>query len=94
VLTAAVTVFSNHGPMPPIVDRIGLIAPRPLFLISAEHGIGGENERQPRYYAAAGEPKETWEVPGASHTGGIDAAPAEYERRVVGFFDRALLVGS
>jgi len=93
VLTAAVTVFSNHGPPPPIVERIGLIAPRPLFLISAEHGIGGENERQPLYLAAAGEPKEHWEVPGAKHTGGIEAEPAEYERRVVGFFDRELLDG-
>jgi hypothetical protein len=30
-------------------------------------------------------------VPGAGHTGGIEARPAEYERRVVGFFDDALL---
>lgn len=34
---------------------------------------------------------ETWEIPEASHTGGITARPDEYERRVVGFFDRALL---
>jgi hypothetical protein len=27
----------------------------------------------------------------AEHTGGLDARPAEYERRVVGFFDRHLL---
>jgi hypothetical protein len=32
-----------------------------------------------------------WEVPGARHTGGLDAQPQEYERRVVGFFDAALL---
>jgi hypothetical protein len=30
-------------------------------------------------------------MPTASHTGGIEAEPEEYERRVVGFFDRALL---
>ena len=30
-------------------------------------------------------------VPGAEHTGGIDAHPAEYERRVVRFYDQALL---
>ena len=91
VMTAALSVFSNHGPPPPIVDRIGLIAPRPVFLIYAEHGIGGEDLRQPRYYAAAGRPKAIWRVPGARHTGGIDARPAENERRVVSFFDRALL---
>jgi fermentation-respiration switch protein FrsA (DUF1100 family) len=85
------TVFQNHGPPPPTVDRIGRIAPRPVFLIYAVPGQGGEATRQPRYFAAAGEPKQLWRVPGAGHTGGIDAQPEEYERRVVDFFDRALL---
>jgi pimeloyl-ACP methyl ester carboxylesterase len=91
VMTAAATVFQNHGPPPPIGDRIGLIAPRPVFLIYAVPGAGQEDVRQPKYFAAAGEPKEIWLVPGSDHTGGIDAQPAEYERRVIGFFDRALL---
>jgi uncharacterized protein len=91
VMTAATTVFSNHGPPPPIVDRIGRISPRAVMLISAEHGQGGENVRQPKYYAAAREPKTLWEIPGAHHTGGIDARPAEYEQRVTAFLDHALL---
>ena len=91
VMTAATTVFSNHKPPPPIVDHIGAIAPRPVLLIYADPGIGGENTRQPKYYAAAGEPKSIWKVPGSDHTGGLDAAPLEYERRVVDFFDDALL---
>jgi uncharacterized protein len=91
VMTAATTVFSNHGPPPAIVDRIGRIAPRPVFLIYADPGMGGENTRQPKYYAAAGEPKTIWKVPDSGHTGGIDAQPAEYERRVIAFFDAALL---
>ncbi|HXV32516.1 MAG TPA: CocE/NonD family hydrolase [Gaiellaceae bacterium] len=91
VMTAAMSVFSNHGPPPAIVDRIGLIAPRPVFLIYADPGIGGESTRQPKYFDAAGEPKAIWKVPDAGHTGGLDAAPAEYERRVVGFFDQSLL---
>ena len=45
----------------------------------------------PKYYAAAGQPKQIWEIPEAAHTGGIEARPKEYERRVIGFFDRALL---
>ena len=45
------------------------------------------------YYHAAGEPKTLWEIPDARHVGGLAARPAEYERRVVGFFDRALLDG-
>ena len=53
--------------------------------------MGGEDVRQPKYYAAAGQPKQIWKVPGAEHTGGLKAQPAEYERRVVDFYDRALL---
>jgi hypothetical protein len=30
-------------------------------------------------------------IPEASHTRGLEARPEEYERRVVGFFDRYLL---
>ena len=91
VMSGATAVFSNHGPPPPIVERIGRIAPRPVFLIYADPGMGGENVRQARFYAAAGKPKQIWRVPGSKHTGGVDAQPAEYERRVVAFFDRALL---
>ena len=87
----ATAVFSNQGPPPRIVDRIGEIAPRSVFLIWADPGMGGEDVRQPKYYAAAGAPKQIWKVPGAEHTGGLKAQPAEYERRVVGFYDRALL---
>jgi uncharacterized protein len=91
IMTAALSVFSNQGPPPPIVQRIGKIAPRPLLLIYAIPGMGGEDTRQPKYYAAAREPKAIWRVPGSKHTGGIDAQPQEYERRVIAFLDRALL---
>ena len=67
-------------------------SPRSVFFIYALHGTGGEEKQlNPKYYAAAGEPKQIWEIPEASHTGGITARPKEYERRVVGFFDDALL---
>jgi len=91
MLTGATAVFSNHRPPSPIVDVIGKIAPRPVFLIYTDPGMGGEAIQQPKYYAAANEPKAIWKVPGAEHTGGIQARPAEYERRVAGFFDHALL---
>jgi uncharacterized protein len=91
IMTAAVTVFGNDGPPPPIVDRIGKIAPRPVFLIYAVPGMGGEDYRQPKYFAAAGEPKQMWKVPGSGHTGGLSAQPAEFERRVIDFLDRSLL---
>ena len=60
------------------------------MFIYAGHGQGGENLTA-RFYAAAQEPKILWKIPDAEHTGGIEARPAEYERRVVGFFDRNLL---
>jgi fermentation-respiration switch protein FrsA (DUF1100 family) len=44
----------------------------------------------PEYAAAAGEGTSLWLIEEAAHTGGLDARPAEYERRVVGLFDRAL----
>ena len=91
VMTAATTVFSNQGPPSPIVDLIGSIAPRPLLLIYADPGIGGESTRQPEYFAAADRPKSIWKVTGADHTRAIDAEPVEYERRVLDFLDDALL---
>jgi hypothetical protein len=64
-----------------------------VLLIHAENGGGGE-ELTPEYCAAAGQPKQIWMVPGAGHTGGLTAEPTEYERRVIEFFDNALLAGS
>jgi fermentation-respiration switch protein FrsA (DUF1100 family) len=89
-LTATTALFANAGPPPSLKELVPRIAPRPVFLIFATQGQGGE-ELNPAYYDAAGEPKTLWEIPEAKHTGGLDARPAEYERRVVGFFDRYLL---
>jgi fermentation-respiration switch protein FrsA (DUF1100 family) len=89
-LTAGVAVFSNHLPPPNLDDVVDRIAPRPVFLIYAEHGQGGEELSQ-NYYESAREPKFVWKVPGANHVGGAEARPREYERRVVAFFDQALL---
>ncbi len=92
VLTTGTALFSNHVPPPNLKQLVARITPRSVFLIYALHGTGGEEKQlNPKYYAAAGEPKQIWEIPEASHTGGITARPREYERRVVGFFDRALL---
>ncbi len=92
VLSAGTALFSNHEPPPNLKSLVPRIAPRSVLLIYALHGTGGEEKQlNPKYYAAAGEPKQVWEIPEAAHTGGIAARPREYERRVVGFFDRALL---
>jgi dienelactone hydrolase len=94
-LTAGTALFSNHMPPPNLKHLSARIAPRSVFFIYALHGTGGEEKQlNPKYYAAAGGPKQIWEIPEASHTGGITARPKEYERRVIGFFDDALLDGS
>jgi len=40
-----------------------------------------------RIFNAATGPKELWEVPVADHASAIGAEPAEYEKRVIAFFD-------
>jgi hypothetical protein len=92
VITAATAVFSNHAPPPDLKELVSRIAPRPLFLIYTPHGQGAET-LNPTFFAAASEPKTLWEIPEASHTGGLSARPEEYERRVIAFFDEALLSG-
>jgi fermentation-respiration switch protein FrsA (DUF1100 family) len=90
VQTAALAVMSGTAPPRSLTDLIPRISPRPLLLIYAGRGGGGE-ELHPDYYRAASDPKALWEIPEAGHVGGFDARPAEYEQRVVRFFDRALL---
>ncbi len=90
VQTAAVAILSGTAPPPALDDLAARIAPRALMLIEAGRGVGGE-DLNARYFRAAGEPKEHWRIPESGHVGGLDARPAEYERRVVGFFDRYLL---
>ena len=91
ILTAGIALFTNDGPPPSLADLVGDIAPAPVFFIYGEQGQDGERDLNPTYYARARHPKRIWEVPGSGHVGGIDAQPQEYERRVVGFFDAALL---
>lgn len=71
------------------VDAIGHISPRPVFLVFGEHEAG--SGRAHDQFAAAGEPKSLWIVPGVGHGGYIQTWPEEYERRVIRFFDEALL---
>jgi uncharacterized protein len=82
------SVFQNRLPPENLTQLVPKIAPRPIFLIH-----GGEDDaghRNPDYYRAAKEPKQIWEAKGG-HTDGIDEQPRAYERRVVAFFDDALL---
>ena len=92
--TAALStaLFSNDTPPPTLESLASRIAPRSVFFIYAKHGQGGSETKPNRnFYANAGQPKQIWEVPEGDHTRGLDVRPKEYERRVIGFFDEALL---
>ena len=88
--TVATAVLSGDAPPPSLEELVAQISPSAAFFVYGEEGQAVEETVNVPYFEAAGEPKELWEVPGAGHTGGLDAQPAEYERRVVGFFEDAL----
>jgi len=90
VATTATAVLADDVPPPSLTDLVGRIAPRPILLIAGGRGQSNEKSLNPLFYAAAREPKALWVIPEATHTGGLVARPREYERRVVGFFDRSL----
>jgi uncharacterized protein len=89
-LTVGTAVFSNSTPPANLKDVTAQIESTPLFIIHAEHGDGGE-QLSAEYAAAAKAPTTVWEVPGTTHTQGLTTHPAEYEQRVIGFLDDALL---
>ena len=89
-MSAGTALFSNNTPPPSLKDLVGRITGTPVFFIYGEHGQDGERNLNPTYYAKAHQPKTIWKVPGSGHVGGITAQPKEYERRVIGFFDRTL----
>jgi hypothetical protein len=89
--TAGTALFASDLPPRALADLSTEIS-EPALFIYATPGQGGEN-LTPTYYEAARGPKQLWAADGG-HTGAIDAEPQEYERRVVGFFDDALLDGN
>ncbi len=64
-------------------------APRPILLIAAGTV---DDERAAGTWIRDGSPGnvELWVVPGAAHTGGLHAQPAEWDQQVSAFSDRAL----
>jgi len=76
--------------MDPLAD-VAAISPRPILLMTGGlDPLLGPDAGQ-RYYAAAGEPKELWFEPNLGHVAFRRVYPDEYERRIVSFFDVALL---
>jgi pimeloyl-ACP methyl ester carboxylesterase len=72
-----------------VIDGLPRIAPRPILFVSTGQDYGRALAQH--FFDQANEPKEWWEVPEATHGGSPIARPDEYERVIVGFFDRALM---
>jgi fermentation-respiration switch protein FrsA (DUF1100 family) len=90
--TTGTAIFSSTAPPPNLTD----VAPKikqPLFVIWAPNGGNIEHMSKEYFRLANSSSKQIWAMPTAKHVGGIRDQPKEYERRVVGFFDDALLAG-
>jgi uncharacterized protein len=73
------------------LDDIGQISPRPVFILQGERDTVIPADSAVRLYERAGEPRELWVAPGVGHAGMFWSLGAEYERRVLAFFDQHLL---
>ena len=89
-ITVGTALFSNGTPPETLERYAARIAPRAVYFVYAQT-VPGEQEPNESFYAAAGAPKGIWAVPSGGHMDAVEAHPAEYERRVVGFLDEALL---
>ena len=90
-LNGSVAVFSDTAPPETLTDLVPRIAPRPVLFIWAPDGGNATEVLTPVYHRAAGPTSSLLTIPGADHIKGIEAQPSRYERRVVEFFDEALL---
>jgi pimeloyl-ACP methyl ester carboxylesterase len=80
--------FMCGGRQAGVLEVIGSLAPRPVLLIAS----GAQDIYfSRRFYQAAVEPKELWEVSQADHGAAILADSHAYIQRVTEFFQRELL---
>jgi pimeloyl-ACP methyl ester carboxylesterase len=80
---------SGMEPSRSLVGFMPRIAPRPVLLVAGS-GFPAEIPASRLYQRAGGENVALWALPDAGHTAGLRTHPAAYERRTVGFLDRAL----
>jgi fermentation-respiration switch protein FrsA (DUF1100 family) len=73
------------------VDDIGLISPRPVFIIQGMGDTMIPLDSAQRLYDAAGEPRQLWTEPDAPHMNMYSYYRTRYTRRVIKFFDEYLL---
>jgi fermentation-respiration switch protein FrsA (DUF1100 family) len=66
------------------------LSPRPILFLQGGADVVVTPESGRLLYDAAREPKELWFDPDLEHIAFFDERPDEFERRVVGFYDRYL----
>ena len=71
---------------------ISKISPRPVFLLQGGADVVISPDSGARLLEAAGEPKSLWFDPALGHAQFLKQRPAEFERRVVEFYDRYLAI--
>jgi uncharacterized protein len=85
----SVRAVSGMKTSPSLIPMMSRIAPRPVLLV-AGGGFPDEIPASRLYRDAGGPTVQLWELPDTGHTAGLRKHPAAYERRTVGFLDRAL----
>ena len=90
-ISAMRSMSEAGGFSPDDVSPVQAVAERPfaVLLICGTRDKAIPCRHAERIYAAATGPKEFWIVPGAFHASALGQDPAEYEKRVVSFFENA-----
>jgi fermentation-respiration switch protein FrsA (DUF1100 family) len=73
------------------VDDIGLISPRPVFIIQGMGDTMVPLDSAQRLYDAAGEPRQLWTEPDAPHLNMYSYYRTGYSKRVIKFYNTYLL---
>lgn len=89
VQTSLADVLAEPARPVPLDEAVREMAPRPVLLVAAGQ-VADEQHASQALHAAAPGTVRVWTVPGARHTGGLAAAPQQWESQVVGFLDAAL----
>jgi uncharacterized protein len=93
VTYAAADLMSDARPPMSLRDAVAGAAPRPVLLVTA--GKVRDEATAARWVQEASPASVTvWEVPGASHTGALAAAPREWRAHVLPFLSAALHTGA
>ena len=91
IATVGTALFTSNVPPADLKSLVPNMRSRAVFFVYGEKGQPVEKPANTAFYKVARGPKAIWDGPGFGPHRRDRARPAEYERRVVGFFDRTLL---